>query len=161
MIKFLGKVEIIGVNPYVIPPEKVLLKLFKEAGREKGPIPVKGKINGKDFIQTIVKYQNAWRLYLNTPMRKTTGIVVGDVADFSIEFDNSSREIPIHPKFKEALKKNEKAKIAFSKYAPSHQKEINRYLNNIKTESILIKNIDRVVRHLSGEKVERFVILRN
>ena len=44
MLSFKANIEIIGINPYVLLPDKVLLALFKQAGKDKGPIPVKGKI---------------------------------------------------------------------------------------------------------------------
>lgn len=157
---FSAEMFIIGVNPYVFLPEQVISKLCKDAGKTKGAIPVKGTINGKDFIQTLVKYQGAWRLYINGIMRNAAGVDVGDKVEIAIAYDPSSREVPMHPKFKEALEKNAKAKEAFEKYPPSHQKEINRYLNNMKTDTRLKKNIDRIVRHLRGEDVGYFVLLR-
>ena len=159
--KFSAKIDIIGVNPYVIPPKEVLQFLFAEAKKDKGAIPVKGLINGKDFTQTVVKYAGEWRLYINTPMIKATGVGVGDTAVFEISFDPIPRIEPMHPEFKIALTKNKKAQETFETYSPSRQKEINRYLNNIKSKEVRQKNIDKIVRHLAGEEVEYFVLLRN
>ena len=75
---FSSKIQIIGVNPYVLLPASVLKNLFKEAGKNKGPIPVRGTLNENPFTQTLVKYSGRWRLYLNTPMRKAAGIDEGD-----------------------------------------------------------------------------------
>lgn len=160
-LQFSSEIFIIGVNPYVLLPEKVLSELFVQSGKNKGTIPVKGKINGKEFVQTLVRYQGAWRLYINGIMRKAAGVDVGDTVDIEIMFDSSSRDIPMHPQFKIALEKNKKAQEAFKKYPKSRQKEINRYLGFIKTEETLQKNIDRIIRHLAGEKVGYFVLLRN
>ena len=41
MIKFKAKIEIIGVNPFVFLPERVLHKVFVQARKDKGKIPVK------------------------------------------------------------------------------------------------------------------------
>jgi len=161
LLHFSAEIFIIGVNPYVLPPEEVLTTLFKEFGKDTGPIPIKGTINGKDFIQTLVKYQGAWRLYVNGIMMKATGLKVGDRAEFEIVVDKTSREVPMHPAFKLALEKNKKAQETFATYPPSRRKEINRYLNNIKTQATLSKNIDRIIRHLAGEKIGYFVLLRN
>lgn len=158
---FSAEIFIIGVNPYVFLPDTILLKLFKNFGKDHGPIPVKGTINNKDFIQTLVKYQGAWRLYVNGVMLKAAGLNVGDRANFIIEIDTTSREIPMHPDLAKALKGNKKAKDAFASFSPSRQKEINRYLQNIKTQATLKKNIDQIVRHLAGEKIEYHVLLRN
>ncbi len=56
---FTAEVLIIGINPYVGIPEDVLSALFEQAGKSKGPIPVRGTLNGKRFVQTLVKYQGA------------------------------------------------------------------------------------------------------
>ena len=152
MESFTAKILIIGINPYVGIPEDVLDALFKQAGKTKGPIPIRGRLNGKEFLQTLVKYQGAWRLYLNTPMRRDAAIDVGDNAIIEIEFDPEPRIVPMHPKFARALSKNKVAKAAFEKLTPSRQKEILRYLNSMKTEESLVRNIEKVIQYLSGKK---------
>lgn len=152
MEAFTAEVLIIGINPYVGVPEDVLNALFEQAGKSKGPIPVRGTLNGKRFLQTLVKYQGAWRLYLNTPMRQESGIDVGDDATVEIEFDSEPRIVPINPKFAHALSKNREARAAFEKLAPSRQKEILRYLNSMKTEESLVRNIEKVIQYLLGKK---------
>jgi Domain of unknown function (DUF1905) len=82
MNSFTAYIEIIGVNPFVSLPEKTLKSLFKQAKKEKGAIPICGKINGHSFIQTLVKYKGKWRLYVNGPMLKHTKLKVGDKAKF-------------------------------------------------------------------------------
>jgi len=59
-------------------PEPILKYLFKQANKTRVPIPVRGRLNGKPFKQTLVKYQGPWRLYLNTQMRKETKLGIGD-----------------------------------------------------------------------------------
>jgi uncharacterized protein YdeI (YjbR/CyaY-like superfamily) len=152
MESFTAEVLIIGINPYVGVPENVLNSLFEQADKSKSPIPVRGTLNGKRFVQTLVKYQGAWRLYLNTPMRQAAGIGVGDKATVEIEFDSEPRIVPINPKFARALSKNREAKLAFEKLAPSRQNEILRYLNSMKTEESLLRNIEKVIQHLLGKK---------
>ena len=153
MNSFIAKIYIIGVNPYVKVPKTILDELFQQSGKSKGPIPVKGFLNGKPFVQTLVKYAGVWRLYLNTPMRKAAGIDVGDTADVKIAFDSRPRVIPMHPKLKAALAKNKKAAAAFNRLSPSRQKEITRYIHSLKTEESLQRNIIKVISHLKGNAV--------
>jgi len=155
MNSFSAKIQIIGVNPYVLLPAKVLNDLFKQAGKEKGPIQVKGKLNENKFTQTLVKFSGKWRLYLNTPMRKAAAIDVGDIAKVEIEFDPKPRIIPMHSKLGEAFNKNKKAKAAFKKLAPYRQKEIIRYISSMKTEESVERNIKKSIDHLLGKA--RFV----
>ena len=81
MPSFSAKIQIIGVNPYVLLPKKVLEYIFEKAGKDKGAIQVKGTLNKNPFTQNLVKYSGKWRLYLNGPMREAAGIDVGDLAN--------------------------------------------------------------------------------
>jgi hypothetical protein len=152
---FSARIEIIGVNPFVFVPEQVLESLFEQAIKHKGKMPVKMKIDGHAFIQTLVKYSGHWRLYLNLPMRKAAGKEVGDVAVFEVEYDTEERKISIHPKLAAALKKNKQAAKVFHRLSPSLQLEINRYFSHLKTEASVDKNIPRAINFLLGK--ERFV----
>jgi len=150
MTPFSAKIQIIGVNPYVLLPDAVLKDIFQKAGKEKGAIPVKLTIAGKVFIQNLVKYSGKWRLYLNTPMRKAAQKDVGDTIVINIDFDPQERITPVHPKLKAALSKNKEAKKAFDELSPSRQKEILRYINFLKSEESVDKNIQRAIAYLTN-----------
>ena len=152
MKSFSAKIAKIGINPYVSLPQDVLESVFEEAGKARGPIPVRGAVNGKPFTQTLVRYQGAWRLYINGIMREAAGIDVGDQADIQLEFNPTPRVEPIPPKLEDALTRNKAAKSAFEKLIPSRQKEILRYLNSMKTEESVERNIEKVLRQLMDEK---------
>ena len=151
MNSFSAKIFKIGINPYVLLPATILKEIFKQAGKNKGPIPVCGTINENKFTQTLVKYSGKWRLYLNTPMRKSAGIDVGDIANIEISFDPGDRTTPMHPKLKSALEKNKKALAEFNNQVPSRKKEILRYINSLKTEESLERNIKRAIGFLTGK----------
>src|SRR5262249_13195314 len=144
-----------GVNPYVLVPKEILEYLFSAAGRTKGPIPLQVMINKTEFDQTLVRYSGKWRLYLNTPMRKLAKNDVGDIIIISLDYNSKDRIVPLHPIFEQLLSKNKKAKEIFEKLAPSRQKEISRYLNNLKTDQAIQKNVVRAINFLQGR--ERFV----
>ena len=152
MKSFSAKIQIIGVNPYVLLPSTLLRYIFQKAEKDKGAIPVQLKIGGKDFIQNLVKYSGKWRLYLNGPMRKAAGKDVGDTIEIQIDFDPKPRTTPIHPKLKKAFIENPTAKNAFEKLSPSRQKEILRYINFLKSEESVDKNIKRAIAHLTSNK---------
>ncbi|MBB6238865.1 hypothetical protein HDC90_003512 [Pedobacter sp. AK013] len=154
-LSFTAEIKIIGINPFVFVPEAYLSYLFEQAGKEKGKIPVRIKIDGHEFKQTLVKYAGAWRLYLNTPMRKTAGKEVGAKALFEIELDNEDRTITVHPKFLEALTKNIVAKAIFDQQPPYLQLEIIRYINHLKTEESIDRNVKKAIQFLLGK--ERFI----
>lgn len=151
MYSFRARIQIIGINPCVLLPARVLSRLFRDAGKDKGAIPVKGTLNGHEYVQNLVKYSGAWRLYLNGPMRKAAGIDVGDMADVVIAYDAVLRQVPMHTGLAAALKDDAIARNVFNGLAPSRQKEINRYLSFLKTEESVKKNIEKVVKFLKGE----------
>jgi Domain of unknown function (DUF1905)/Bacteriocin-protection, YdeI or OmpD-Associated len=154
MKSFSARIAKIGINPYVGLSDDVLDALFKQANKTRGPIPIRGTINGKKFKQTLVKYQGAWRLYINGPMRQAAGVDVGGQVHVNIEFDTEPRIEKMHPKLTQALSRNKMAKAAFESLIPSRQKEILRYLNSIKTESSLERNVEKVIQYLLGEQPE-------
>jgi uncharacterized protein YdeI (YjbR/CyaY-like superfamily) len=88
-------------------------------------------------------------------MRKGSNSDVGDTASFSIAFDAAEREIPVHPKLKRAFKAHTAAKRKFDTLPPSRQKEILRYINNLKRETSVERNVERAIKFLLGE--ERFI----
>lgn len=152
---FNAKLEIIVGNPFVFIPSIILKELFQQANKNKGFIPVRGRINGKEYQQTLVKYSGEWRLYINLKMLKNSPRRIGEIIEVEIEFDPSDRTIKAHPKLTKALAKNKEAKDVFDRLSPSKQKEIVRYISNLKTEKSIDKNVIRAINFLLGK--ERFV----
>lgn len=157
MQTFSAKVRKIDINPYVEVPYDILSKLQQDAKKERGPIPVKGTLQGKPFSTTVVKFRGMWRLYLNTPMRQAANVDVGDRVTIHIQFDQTPPKVSMPRKFALALSKNKAAKEAFQKLAPSRQKEILRYLNSLKQAETLKKNIEKVIQYLQGQSIKGLV----
>lgn len=153
--RFQAQLQIIGINPYVLVPEEILAAIFKVAGKDKGPIPISGSINGKAYLQTLVRYRDAWRLYVNTIMLENSPKRIGETIDVEIAFDPKPRNIDPPEAFVKAFAKNKKAKAAFDRLPPSRQKEIVRYLAGLKSKEALERNIYRAIGHLIGK--ERYV----
>lgn len=149
-----GKVDI---NPYVRVPDPVVAQLLQDANRTAGPIPAAGTLQGKPFSATVVKFRELWRLYLNTAMRRDASVEVGDTVVVEIWFDGASRREPMPPKLAAALSRNRRARQTFEKLAPSRRKEILRYLNSLKREETLERNVVKVIRFLLGQKVQGLV----
>ena len=161
MRRFSAKIYKLGINPVVDPPEEVLQVIFKNAGRSKGPVPVRGRINGAEFIQTLVKYAGAWRLYINGPMLSGSDLAVGDVAEIEIEYDPRPREVPMPQALAAALRKSKTARSAFDRLSPSRKKEIFKYLASLKTAGAVDRNIERVLSHLVGKETDgQYALMR-
>lgn len=149
--QFTTKLEIIGINPFVFIPDKVLNEIFETSGKNKSPIPVKGTVNGKEFRQNLMKYLGEWRLYINLTMLKDSPKRIGEMLEIFVEFDNSDRTISIHPDLEKAIKENPVALQNFESLIPSRRLELVRYINNLKTEASIQKNIEKIIRYLTSE----------
>jgi hypothetical protein len=142
--EFSATIYKVGVNPYVEVPENVS-KCLKKTGY----IPVTGTLNGFPIRATLVPVGNGrHRLYINTEMRKKANVTVGDLIHVALVLDTEPREVPMPTAFAAALESNEKAKAAFEKLPPSHQKEILAYLNYLKKPETLKRNIEKVIKSL-------------
>lgn len=136
-------------------PDKILQKVFEQAGKSRGHIPIKGSINDKPYKQTLVKYSGAWRLYINATMLANSPKRIGEQIKVTVSYDSESRAIKPPVKFTKALGANKKAKFIFASLAPHMKLEIIRYLANLKTEAALDRNIERAINFLLGK--ERFI----
>lgn len=148
---FTAELKKIGINPYVSVPEAILQSIFEDSEKSKGTIPISGKVNGKPYLQTLLKFKNEWRLYINTAMLPISPKRIGEILEISISFDPNKRKVEMHPLFLEKLNQDNIALAIYESLAPSLQKEINRYLNGIKREENLLKNIQLALGFLKGE----------
>jgi hypothetical protein len=148
---FTASIELIGMNPFVSVPSPILRRLFEQADKDKGPIPIMGTVNGCSYRQTLVKYRGAWRLYINTTMLKDSPKRIGETIEVTVAFDPSDRTIQPHPKLTAALEANEAAKAVFDELPSSRRHEIVRYLSALKTEKSVEKNVDKAIDFLLGK----------
>ncbi|MDF2437302.1 MAG: hypothetical protein K0Q95_1678 [Bacteroidota bacterium] len=155
MKKFKAEIKIIGINPYVSLSRKMLDELFKDAGKDKGPIPIKGAINDKPYKQTLMKFKGEWRLYINTIMLKDSPKRIGETIEMTVQYDPAKRTITPHPSFIKALSDNKSAKDVFDNLSPSRKNEIVRYISNLKTEESINRNVAKAIGFLKGKS--RFV----
>ena len=148
---FTAKLEIIGINPFVFLPEEILNEIFEKAGKNKSPIPVKGFVNNVEFRQNLMKYLGEWRLYINLTMLKNSPKRIGEILNISIEYDDVLRTNIIHRDLEKAINENSIALKNFENLIPSRKNELIRYINNLKTEAAIQKNIEKIMSHLKGE----------
>ena len=148
MPRFSATIYKIGINPVVDPSLEALEGVFEQAGRSKGPIPVRGTVDGAPFEQTLVKFRGAWRLYINGSMLKAAGLKVGDAANIDLEYDPKPREVEMPTQLRSALRKDKAARFEFEKLLPSRRKEIIRYIASLKTRDAVARNVERVIQQL-------------
>jgi hypothetical protein len=147
--EFTATISKIGINPVVDPPDEMLEPIFAAAGRNKGPLRVRGTINGVEFQQTLVRFRGKWRLYINGVMCRSAGVGEGDTVDIALEYDNEPRQDRIPNSLTAALDKNRQAREAFEALTPSRRREISCYIGSLKTEEAIKRNIEKVLRMLT------------
>ncbi len=145
---FSAQLDIIGINPFVLIPDAILQSIFVQAKKDRGPIPVRGTLNGIAYIQTLVKFRGEWRFYVNTVMLKNSPKRIGETVEITIEFDPATRTVKPHPKLRQALRANTEALRVFETLQPSQKQEIIKYISTLKTEKSVNTNITKVLNFL-------------
>jgi hypothetical protein len=154
-LRFTAVIKIIGVNPYIDVSAARAAKL--KPGWKK-PLPVLVRINSKPEkpwrINMMPKGDGSFYLYLAEPVRDASGTKVGDKVTAEVSFDDKYKSGPMTMPawIKAALDKNPAATQAWKALIPSRQKEILRYLTNLKSQEAKERNLEKTIRMLSGEK---------
>jgi hypothetical protein len=147
MSRFKALIQIIGINPYVAVPASI-----GRAFQMKGFIPVKIKVNGHPFLANLVPVGgNRHRLYLHGVMRKKAKADVGDKVVIEVAHDPKPRVEPMSPHLAEVLKVNGLAYQNWKYLSPSRKKELNRYLNRLKSDEAVRRTLSRIVKYLAGK----------
>ena len=76
---------------------------------------------------------------------------IGETVEVAVSFDPSKREIEPHPRLLAMLDANPEAKAAFDAMAPSKQNEVVRYIDGLKTDKSIDRNIGRALDFLLGK----------
>ena len=112
-----------------------------------------GRLAEGDWFRSTVLSQRsgALRLYLDTWMRETAGVGVGDRVRVTLRADGGSRDLAMSAVLREALNANEQAKAAWGRLAPSRRREILAYLNFLKTPAALERNVQKTIAGLMAK----------
>jgi hypothetical protein len=147
-LSFSAKVHTLGINPCVDVPAEIADALLKQANKKNGPVPVRGRLRARPFTQTIVKFRGVWRLYLNGDMRRRAGVESGDRVEIELAFDPKPPQTRIPARLASALRADMRARAAFDALTPSRRKEIIAYLDYLKTDEALERNVNKVLGQL-------------
>lgn len=153
-VRFTSKVQLRGVNPYVLVDRERVNSL--KAGWRK-PMPVIVRLSGRSAPQWRTNLMptgdGRFYLYLHGEMRRSIGTVVGDRVQVDLAFDLAYRGGPQQPAprwFATALRADPRARQGWSALPPSRKKEIIRYFARLQSAEARDRNLTRVVRVLAG-----------
>jgi uncharacterized protein YdeI (YjbR/CyaY-like superfamily) len=81
-------------------------------------------------------------------MRREAGVDVSDTVRIELRYDPKPRMPPMLKALKEALNTNERAKEKWRLQTSSRRKEILMYLNSLRSEESIKRNVDKITRML-------------
>jgi hypothetical protein len=160
-VSFRAVIQKEGINPFVDPPLGTGVRL----GRERGVIPVKVLLEGNPFRANLIPLGpqrtkaapgRQHRLYLNGPMRKAAEKETGDKIWVILVLDSKPRREPMPAALARELGKDPGAKAVFEGFSPSHQKELKRYLNHLKSPEAFQRNIGKIMSYLRKPRARWF-----
>ncbi|REJ75270.1 MAG: DUF1905 domain-containing protein [Acidobacteria bacterium] len=103
------------------------------------------------FRTSVVRRKGEAWLFVDKWMRKAAGSVSGDYVRIQIEFDDGDREITVPDPLKLLLKSETGLRQRWRDLSPSRKKEILTYLNMLKSDAALNKNIEQLAQDLKGD----------
>ncbi len=147
---FKAKIYKIGINWAVDVPVKISNQLI----REKGYIQIKGTINNFPFSKSLVPVKDSpYRLFVNYLMMKGGKTALGKTATFSIEQDHQKKETkyPMSKLLRSRLSETGLVEV-FDNLTAARKMDILRYLDRLKTEETLIRNVEKVIAQLKRKE---------
>ncbi len=154
-LRFTQIIKIRDGNPYVLVTKEQASTL-KPNWRK--PMPVIIQIDGKPEIPWHINMMpvgdGSYYLYLHGDVRKASKTKVGDTVTIEARFDTHYHNGPLTPLpdwFEAELARNTQVSKNWDSLPPSRQKEVVRYLVGLKSQAAISRNLEKVIRVLSGE----------
>jgi hypothetical protein len=152
-----GRVEIVGVNPYVVVDALTATALRPDWRK---PMPVLVTINGEKTspwrTNMMPTGDGGFRLYLHGEMRRVSRTAVRDIVTLEISFDGEYRNGPLHATpewFQSELDKDAAVVATWMALSPSRQKEVLRYFARLQSDAAKKRNLELILRALRGEEI--------
>jgi Bacteriocin-protection, YdeI or OmpD-Associated/Domain of unknown function (DUF1905) len=112
-------------------------------------IPVVAIVNGRNARVTLMPAgAGRYRIQLNTALRKAARADVGDVVSVEVRLDLASRELPVPPDLRAALKENPKARQAFEQFTTGHRRHFIKWFDSAKGTDTRIRRMGKAIDFL-------------
>ena len=147
--QFTTKIYKQGIQPYLDLPTDTSHTL-SEAGQTTGYLPVKGQLNECDFRALLVpRSGGGYRLFVNSYMRRTANVAVGDVVSVSLQLDKESREMDVPADLAEIFAEDAEARTTFEKLTTAKRNEIIKWLEQAKKDETRLKRLEHIYVYLT------------
>jgi hypothetical protein len=155
VFSFKAVIEIRGINPFIRVSSSRAATIKRDWHK---PLPVLLRINRKPEeahrINMMPSGDGSFYLYLNNVVRTAANVSVGDRVSVELDFDAGYLNGPQHPVpawFKDGLEGTPRAQQNWEALPPSRKKEILRYFAQLKSTKAQSRNLQKVLKVLSGE----------
>jgi hypothetical protein len=172
---FTGTVETTGINPFLaVPPEVVhspalrgsrfvRAKIAKadrqrpanrtrSLGLDREPLVAIGRLGrGGWFRTSLVPIRGGARLYIDHWMRHSARVDVGDRVQVVLKPDLGSRDLTVPSALAKELARHQDANALWKALSASRRREILSYLNFLKTDAAIERNVRKVIADLEGK----------
>jgi hypothetical protein len=124
-----------------------------EAHARAGRISVVGTLNTTRIRATLIPVRRGrHRLFVNGGMRSAAGVGVGDTVTFELR-PTKPDLVPLPSDVAAGLRSISGALRAFRALAPSHRRELLRYIDDARTPETRRRRIEKSVAHVAGREV--------
>src|SRR5574341_811598 len=114
-------------------------------------VNVVGAINGHAFRNSMFPTGTGTHyMVVNRQIRDAIGVGVGDRVKVVMEVDTAPRVVEVSADVRKALAKSKKARAAFQKLPPSHQREYLEYVEEAKRPETRARRIEKTIAQLAG-----------
>ena len=142
-----------GIQPYIdLPPD--ISTALSEASQTYGYLPVSGKLNECDFRALLIpRGGGGYRLFVNSYMRRTAKVGVGDLVSVSLALDKDSREMKVPADLAEIFAEDAAARTAFEKLTTAKRNEMLKWLETAKKNETRLKRLEHLYAYLTTGKM--------
>ena len=117
--------------------------------KEKKSRRVQGTINGFSFRTSLFgSARDGYLLLINKEMQKQGGVVVGGVAEFTLEPDLGERKAVVPPELEKFLKQDRTLKKWFENFSYSHRKEIGSWISEPKSADGRVLRAEQITERM-------------
>jgi bifunctional DNA-binding transcriptional regulator/antitoxin component of YhaV-PrlF toxin-antitoxin module len=118
----------------------------------KARAPVRGRVNGVEFRNTVAVYGGRSYVGFNKELRERAGIEMGDDVEVELELDDAPREVELPPELEGLLAGDRKAREFFEGLSFTHRREYAEWIAGAKKDETRRRRLTRTHEMLRARK---------
>jgi hypothetical protein len=110
--------------------------------------PVRVTVNGYTFRTRLARYGGVDYMGFNREVREAAGIADGDLLEIELELDEEPRTVDVPDELAAALAADTSARAAFEALAPSHRRELAKWIAEAKRADTKARRVVQALERL-------------